>query len=596
MLAVGLALAAPVRAQHCPLNGYRELSPDGHPLVADGQLLFQQLTQAARHRLSGTVELVLVDTPEAIAETTKDGCIYVSWGALDRCWVGRRNKLGAHTRARLALVLAHEISHLTQNHFGEGKVTRFRGTSPRDPLELAADFAGATLMLRIGIAPDLALRGNPGFFQEWLDAGADPEDRSAADERGRKLKDHFERLFALAPAFYRGTLSLQLGHVDVAIVLLESVLNEYEGREVAINLALAYYLRAVQTVARCPGGNVDRFLLPVLIEDQTSLDRLERYTYRGEEEAGCFEDPRAKGDLGRARELLEQTLRTDPEYLPAQLARMALLVFDRGKADEATIVTGPKSTLGDGPGLVNGYGLAQYLYATKGMNDLEKRRERARQAIQILTAALRRHPDVPYLPFNLARILVETGDRQAAQKYCRDFLRLVPRGPWAEVAREQLECGLGAAGGSRPGTEGCSAKKLPKPPLELGPVTRQARRARTGWSNHQLAEWRDTEVHLLRHKTEPLLALELERASGTSAVVTELRLEEPVPAADVEQRFGFPERTVETTSGRLLIYPGKCADPGRVVQDEPAQPDFAVKVVGDRAVAHLWFVPERADR
>lgn len=59
-------------------------------------------------------------------------------------------------------------------------------------------------------------------------------------------------------------------------------------------------------------------------------------------------------------------------------------------------------------------------------------------AAAALEGALQTHPDYADVHFHLANAYGHLDKREAARKHWREFLRLVPEGPWAEEARRQM--------------------------------------------------------------------------------------------------------------------------------------------------------------
>ena len=64
--------------------------------------------------------------------------------------------------------------------------------------------------------------------------------------------------------------------------------------------------------------------------------------------------------------------------------------------------------------------------------------EQRELALSSFRGALKHHPDYPDVHFHLARLLDDMGQDGQAATHWQTFLKLAPKSPWAEEARDRL--------------------------------------------------------------------------------------------------------------------------------------------------------------
>ncbi len=130
---------------------------------------------------------------------------------------------------------------------------------------------------------------------------------------------------------------------------------------------------------------------------------------------------------GRAEEAYRKAMELDPGLATAitNLGNLRLLAGDRHEAARLyRQAMEADTTLAEAP-----YNLA-YLLVEEG---------RQGDALALFERAIALRPDFAEAHFNLAMALSELGHRDRARGHWRRYLELEPRGPWATVARHNLD-------------------------------------------------------------------------------------------------------------------------------------------------------------
>jgi len=395
--------------------------------------------------------LLLVEDPETLALAIP-GAVVLSRSAAELCLNHSDPAMG---EARLALVLGHELAHLSHREYFHGFVAFKRGPDPLDRLrsvekrtaaEAAADQWGLLIAAQAGFDPAKMLIDKHAFFTQWearkggyWDGYPDVAARVATLGQRVEIAAEAYRYFEVGVRFY------QMGRYDEARGLLQTYLQAFPGREVHNNLGLVALQKGGELLAACDGASVSRFKLPLILDSET-LAKATRLR-GGNEGSPCLENPAAQALFKEAVAHFQRALALDPGYTPALLNLASTHLLTQHPAEALAAA----STLGNSPdsGVVKA--LALYLFAVE--KGLAAEKEEALASLATLA------PGNAYAAYNLAAIQTEQGSD--ASGTWQVFLNLESAGPYAAFAREAL--GL-------PEDLQAIANPLPPSKMLLGPI------------------------------------------------------------------------------------------------------------------------------
>jgi tetratricopeptide (TPR) repeat protein len=549
------------------LKAYGEAQPADAfdvELRAEAAAVFARLAAIADRRLNRPPHLLVVGSTSVDARALPDGAVVINLPLLRFCF-GRPDAERAIGRARLAFVLGHELAHLANDDAWNNGLF----DSPQFDLkrEMQSDEGAIRYLLMAGHDPASVVgSGDRNFLQSWArshHSSSSPKQQWALDARSKALMPTLTRIAASLPSFRFGVRLVQLGRPDDALPLLQHALTDFPGREVESNLGLAYYQRALARLGTCGSREGLRFLLPVALDPQTLAVRAQ---LRGAARDECPELVAARADLKEAQGQLESALRRYPEYLPARVNLVSVLLqqgdareaFAKAKEPEAAEPQDPRLALQNALALT-GLGRSLMTDAADGALDtleaLESRcggNDGCGADSQAVAAAA---------AFDRARLLQERGRASASALAWRRFLTLQPSGPWADEARTTLQQ-MGEVAGE---------ERVVPPPFQkaalserLSPEARE--RLRLAAPRPQVPGSRAA------FRSAPNLdALELR---GTIEVIEET-LEPPLEPSAVAAELGPPAR-VDTLVGGGTTWIFR---------------DVAYDIEGGRAVRRVLFHP-----
>ena len=315
------------------IKSYGLVDASTEPLTARVEDIFTRLAAAADKRANRFPRLAILDTDgNPFAMALPDGTILLTRGALSICYGNVPQETGD---ARLAFVIAHELSHLGNDDFWHaaafdaidlnGKKESVRSTlrdlfqeSPeaRARRELQADAYGMLYMTTAGYDPQVLFR-KESFFEEWATAldvlGVRTTARHPSPaERGAFLRTQLSAIGSEIDFFHFGTRLVQLGRLKDGLLLLERFRDRFPSREVLNNIGVAHYQLAARYLGSCDGRLVVRFKLPTVLDSSTRAVRLRS----GGGSSPCFRAERFRLHFLEAERNLTEASEMDPSYAP----------------------------------------------------------------------------------------------------------------------------------------------------------------------------------------------------------------------------------------------------------------------------------------
>lgn len=272
------------------------------------QTVFKHVRNASDYSNKRRAKLLLLKKESQLCafgqpRVLPDGGVLISQNWLELLLDGVSEEIGD---ARVAFILAHELSHLARNdHWhhqvlsmldhktaSDGmlsilkRILRCCSAFPvasladesfmRDVLktrELRADSEAIIIMSIAGYNPFLLVSEEVSNFFDYyaslltnrLAYGAShPEAKS----RQYFIKAQIEATLQQAGFFHFGTRFMQLGRYEPAILMLKRMSQWYPSSEVLGNLGLSYYYSALQKIQHCSAERSFPFELPTIIDNR----------------------------------------------------------------------------------------------------------------------------------------------------------------------------------------------------------------------------------------------------------------------------------------------------------------------------------------
>ncbi len=421
--------------------------PDSEPRVARARTVFERMEITTGQHAA----LLILDVPGApSALALADDTVLLNREGLALCY---RDVVPEKGDALLSFVFAHELRHLAGGDLwhasaflavreaadgseeGRDLVDLLRqDRRNRKVLELRADGQGVLAMMMEGYDPEILFQGEGTFFQKWVNEvpGRADSDHPEPAQRARFLQGQLRAVADKIHLFQEGVKAFDAGDYPQAVERLQAFRQNFAGREVLNDLALAHYQLAAAALARCDGTLVDRYRLPVALDRTTLADRA-RLRGAGERSV-CFQVPDYHAHMTEALALLGQAADQDPTYLPARLNLVAALALDQQGAGALEAADQAAKLAPEDPRALAAVQVAGLVYSDTGGTLVDPAR-----AIAALADLHRRFPENRDVTYDLASALSFHRRLDEARPVWREFLLLEPEGPWADVARGWVE-------------------------------------------------------------------------------------------------------------------------------------------------------------
>ncbi len=346
-------------------------SPQDNPLAGQAHKIFNRLIEASEFGTDHNVRLIIVPSSAANwigwAMCLPDGSIILVESILDLCFEGSSDPT-PKGNARLAFILAHELSHLIDHHFTYldhgGTKAGTTGTVQSDPdfrkkVEAGADYSGLILMTMSGFEPE-HLIDESNFFLEYLKRvrrQVESESHYAPQKRKAVLTNSLRPIIEKLPLFANGVRFYQEKDYRQALEGFQQFATYFPGREVYNNIGLTYYQMALREQSKYDASGLFRFMLSTSVDTETlafnlvpdELGKTRNYRNRHREL------------MDKAEYYLRQAMERDSSYIPARI-NLASAYISAEKYGEAVSLM--KETLKKSPSkpeILNNIAVALYL-------------------------------------------------------------------------------------------------------------------------------------------------------------------------------------------------------------------------------------------
>lgn len=525
-------------------------------------LIFERLLKVADRPIDQQPRLRIIDSdgkPWAIA--LPDGYIVLSRGALDICYRNADKRTGD---TRLALILGHELAHLTQNDFWHRDVHRILSERPQgtsEDLRLAiAEFAGATassdpvrwqeqVRQRELIADDrgflfASLAGfqtsellqqgvdNQDFFSYWVQqtrVGVD-QLHLAPKERVALLKARFTSVKQKVELFDYGVRLLALGRYDDAITLLLAFRKSYPAAAVISNLGFAYLRKAFNAMH---AEDASRFWLPGIVDTINPL-----MVHRS------FNDPatiQINKYLNTATDYLEHATELNSNHLASRV-NLATAYWFLGQYHKArAAIEEARKMKVDDPEIL---GLRALILFNQ-----EKDIDMWPVSVEILKSLAKAEQPSQAILYNLAQLMEVRSRKSQAALYWKQLAKDLKALPI--VYRERVcEKSLG-----QPCKKMSIAKSRQKvlahhldPPFDLNQILKATPQ---GWQRRELSI-NDMDIEMVQNQK----GIHVLSMDGQVEIIVKT-LSKPISLSELETLSGQPKVVWRSITGELRLYHGE---------------------------------------
>lgn len=326
------------------IKSYGEIHWQEDMQVLQAQKIFNYLWNAMQPTTLEVPRLIVLPASsekwlDSWAFSLADGSVILTRGILDLAF--ESEDAGD---SRLAFILSHELAHLSnRDHDSVGQSVLFHSRlsefSSRkiSKIEFEADRYGLFLMTMAGYDPKEILRPDQeSFLVEYAEKvrqrirSIDHTETPLNEELKRRTHQLKQRLISFANElsfFKNGVQSYFKSDYKNAEKNFKQFKKAFEGREVLNNLSLSQYQLARQKTSGCAEDHLS-FFLATELDLETRADKLRmKQIVIPDESRICKKDAEFRKLINQARMNLDSSVAKDPEYLPAQINRLALNIF-----------------------------------------------------------------------------------------------------------------------------------------------------------------------------------------------------------------------------------------------------------------------------
>jgi len=551
------------------------------PRVKSALIVFERLRNVVDKSGNRLPRLVIPNTRDkANALALPDNTVIITPGILDYCYHVPGQFTGD---IALALILAHELSHLAGKDFSSHEmVAAFQDDGDRKnppskdrveeykKMEIEADRKAVRYAVMAGYDVSRLFTAENNFLQHWakqtgIDYDKDQVLHPAPEKRTQSIREELARLAHEAELFRAGVLFFTAGSYTDARASFQAFAKVFQAREVLParevynNIGLCYLHQALTKIYHEYSDDYFRFRTAIVIDYATSADMGQM---RGS--GDYLADKDISDYFTEAEKCFKEAKRLDPLDRTCRYNLAATLIWQQEYAHALDIcddllATDPRDVMA-----LNNKALALYGAAP------EKNRQKA---IKLLEKALALKPDHYECLYNLAIITPESGSAQGeAQTLWEEYLHLpgLPRDSYYRFIYEKL---TGKTPPEPRRTAGC-----PEIPggINLGnKVSDIGRNWGTAPSiiyEAKIGSDQAPTVHLQVLMVDNLRLIVLD----DRVAIIEQELGQPPEIGALLEKFGPPQHIIHHTQGNFYIYAHESGG-------------FSMKEIAGRAHALTWF-------
>jgi len=412
------------------------LIPTNKPIVERVYKIFHKILNVADKHSNRFPRLILLNqTEEHCAFTLENGAVIITQEALDLCYKDVNPKTGD---VAIGFVVAHELAHLSQNHFDKGLylksffedwILRFFNHSTnnhKEILELEADRIAVLNLMQAGFNPHLILKDNNNIFQRWLSKASGQKSKTShppALKRLQTVNKKIQQIVAQVELFEIGVRLYQLGRFKNALLCFEEFRKTFPAREVFNNIGLCYYQLAMNEYQKCDPEALYRFKLSTLLDLDT---RASQYNLR-------LKSINKKCNLNKLNRLLVNANRNlkkacdkDPHYVLSRVNYSSSLIMQ----EDYSLASSQVKKFLDNPDALNNYAISLYLLEDDPFVEVDM----YPSVCRLFEKLINKNNTYANAYYNYARIHQERENNTAAKINYTKFLEVEKFGTYAEQA------------------------------------------------------------------------------------------------------------------------------------------------------------------
>ena len=435
------------------------------------ETIFLKVLHASDLRTHTHPQLKIILFDGLLAAAIEKNAIILSEKALNFCYQQIDNIREGDSR--LAIILGHEIAHLSNNDFWIADVfeTMIDENSSyekeieqhiekisrnfRDKSEQRADHQGLLSAWMAGYDPNI-LTNEKGkqFFHQWS------RDEKTNCKRTEAFMGYIHDICNDSYLFAKGVELYLFGAYPDALSFFKQFEDKFSCREVCNNIGLVYYQMAVDNLESCYTETVRQYHLSTVLDRTTRADNLTMMSRKCKQ----LEDYHANINL--AIDYFSKACTKDKHYVPARINFSSANILEARYAKSENIknvfFSNAESKLWEAKSIIKANQnirdqtfkqtcLSQSLMISNNLAIVTYLKEPAllHKSWRYLTSIIQQQPDFPPAYYNLAQIRLkqyqqcstDSPDKPAllsdAKQYGRQFLLLEPDSQYAAIIRNK---------------------------------------------------------------------------------------------------------------------------------------------------------------
>jgi len=514
------------------------------PIVGRVHKIFHKILDVADKHSDRFPRLILLSqTEEHCAFTLENGAVIITQEALDLCYKNVDPEIGD---VAIAFVIAHELAHLSQNHFENGLhlktffkdwILRFFNESDntnKEIIELEADRIAVLTLMQAGLNPNLILKGKNNIFQRWLSNASGQTFNTGhppAQKRLQTVNKKIQQIVAQVDLFEIGVRLYQLGRFNNAKLCFEEFRKSFPSREVFNNIGLCYYQLAMTEYQKCDPEALYRFKLSILLDLDT---RASQYNLRLKSTKKSCNQNTLNELLINANRNLKKACEKDPHYVFSHVNYSSSLIMQ----EDYSLASSQLKKFLDNPDALNNYAVSLYLLEDDPFIEVDM----FPTARNLFEKIINQNNSFANAYYNYARINQERKNNSAAEIKYKKFLEIEKFGKYAEHACIALD---------QPYT---AVNKIlafnQSPPVELGEIDLKKEKYLAGFEKK---EWILGAESCETYKKNDIYLI----VWNDIIEIVEDNVDKNLTESEIKADYGEPVKIYSQSSGKkVLVYNG----------------------------------------
>jgi len=520
------------------------LIPTNEPIVERVNKIFHKIVNIADKHSDRFPRLILLNqTEEHCAFTLENGAVIITQKALDICYKNVDPQIGD---VAIGFVIAHELAHLSQNHFEKGSslktffedfILRFFNQSAnthKKIIELEADRIAVLNLMQAGFSPPLILNDKNNIFQRWLSKASRQKHNTghpSSLKRIQTVNKKIQQIVSQIELFEIGIRLYQLGRFHNAKLCFEEFRKSFPSREVFNNIGLCYYQLAMDEYRKCAPEALYRFKLSTILDLNTQASR---YNLRSQSTKESCNQNKLNRLLVNANRNLKKACEKDPHYVLSHVNYSSSLIMQ----EDYNLASSQLKKFLDNPDAMNNYAICLYLFDKEPFIEADM----YSSSCNLFEKLINQNNSFANAYYNYATINQERKNNSAAKVNYKKFLEIEKVGKYAEKACMALH---------QPYTPYNKISTFHQsPPVELGVIDLKKEKYLAGFEKKV---WNLGSETCETYQKEDIFLI----VWNDIIEIIEDTVEKKMNEANIKADYGEPVKVFTQSSGeKVLIYKG----------------------------------------